>query len=221
MSPDIIAAVTERFPRISSISRTASAAVFRNARMTRLSAGKQFVDVFAPCPVLFFLLSGEKRIYYLDESGKEVTLFFVQPGQHCTLNILAVLSEKPFPAQLEVLCDSLFVTIPAEDVRTWARTEADVSRYFFDVIYHDSDSLLRLLAQLAFRPVSRRLREYLFERAENGVVHATHQRIANDLGTSREVITRLLKEFALEGAVRTSRGEIELQPGLQSSLAEA
>lgn len=209
---DFARKVGEHYPALNALSSNAKAILFQHATHMQQPAGISVLDPHAPCPVLVFTLSGEKRVFYLDESGKEVTLYAVHCGDVCTLNIVAVLAAKPFPAQVELITDSEFVFVPAADVRRCMLECAEVAAVFYESIYNDTTAILRLLAEVAFRRVNERLKEYLLLRAENGVVHATHQRIANDLGTSREVISRLLKDFAQQGRIEASRGEIVLVP---------
>lgn len=213
--PDPVAAAAAAYPRLAALRPEAKASLFQHATLRQEPPGHVLIDPFAVCPALFLTISGEKRVFYVDENGKEVTLYDVFAGDFCSLNLVAVLAGKPFPAQAELLSFSEFVVVPAQNLRRCMREAPEVASVMYDVLYDDTFALLHVLAAVAFRRVNERLKDYLQHRADNGVVKTTHQRIANDLGTSREVISRLLKDLAQQGRIEYSRGEILLLPNAQ------
>jgi len=102
------------------------------------------------------------------------------------------------------------LSIPAKDFRELVAKYEEMRTFIFAAINQRFASIMELTKEIAFRNVDERLFEYIVEQSEHGKLSTTHQKIADDLGTAREVISRLLKDFEKKGMIRTSRNLIEL-----------
>ena len=102
------------------------------------------------------------------------------------------------------------LSLPAKDFRELVAKYEEIRNFIFTAISQNFASLTELIKEVAFGKMDERLLDYLVEKSEQKKLQATHQKIANDLGTSREVVSRLLKEFERKGTVRLSRNLIEL-----------
>jgi CRP/FNR family transcriptional regulator len=162
------------------------------------------------CTVLGFVLSGDIRVYMLDEEGREITLYDVLPGETCILNVACILASLPYPARAMMVEEGDAYLIHAADFRRLVDEHAEMRAFVHSGLGGRLISMMRLVEEVAFRRLDERLRHYLAEKNEDGVLNTTHQRIANELGTSREVISRLLGEFERKGAVSLSRNRIEV-----------
>ena len=162
------------------------------------------------CTVLGFLLSGDIRVYMLGEEGREITLYDVLSGETCILNVACILSSTPYPARAVVVEDGDAYLISAGDFRRFVDQYAEMRTFVYAGLGGRLISMMRLVEEVAFRRLDERLRNYLTEKNEHGVLNTTHQKIANDLGTSREIISRLLGEFERKGAVSLSRNRIQV-----------
>jgi CRP/FNR family transcriptional regulator len=162
------------------------------------------------CTDLELMLSGEKRIYKANPEGKEITLFEVGSGEACIINAVCAITNTPCPVNVRAISDVSSLLIPARDFRSLVATHNEVRSFVFGSIGERITSFLELLADVVFEKMDRRLFDYLVEKSENGMLPATHQRIASDLGTAREVVSRLLKDFERKGKVVLSRGSIQL-----------
>ena len=167
------------------------------------------------------LLSGVVRVYKISETGREITLYRFGNGQSCILTANAIMSQQTFPAVATVEQDAEAVMIPAKDFREWVG-RYDVWREFvFELLSQRLATVMTVVDEIAFRRMDARLASLLLTRSRvQNPMRITHQEIASELGTSREVISRLLEDFSERGFVRVGRGEIEmLDPdGLQSRL---
>lgn len=163
-----------------------------------------------PCTDLELMLSGEKRIYKSSPAGKEITLYEVGPGEACPVNAVCVLSDTPCPLNVMAMTDVSLLLIPAKDLRTLLSTYEEIRAFVFGSISQRIAAILELIEELVFEKMDRRLFDYIVEKSENGALSVTHQQIANDLGTAREVVSRLLKDFERKGKVILSRGSIQL-----------
>lgn len=157
------------------------------------------------------LISGVVRVYKIGETGREITLYRFGNGQSCILTANAILSQKTFPAVATVEKDAEAVMIPADTFRAWV-SKYDLWREFvFDLLSQRLSSVMAIVDEVAFRRMDARLASLLLTRSRvQNPLRITHQQIAAELGSSREVISRLLEDFAERGLVRVGRGEVEV-----------
>lgn len=181
------------------------------AFLARIPRGR---DVFLEgdrADTIALLISGVVRVYKVGETGREITLYRFGLGESCILTANAILSRKSFPAIATVEQDAEAVLIPAESFRAWV-SQHDLWRAFvFDLLSMRLSALMAVVDEVAFQRMDRRVASWLLARSPaGGALRATHQEIAGELGSSREVISRLLEDFAREGLVETGRGSITI-----------
>ncbi len=163
------------------------------------------------CSAIAFLLSGEIRVYKAAEGGREITLYEIGRGETCILNASCILAKTPYPANAVSLKEGSMFLVPADSFGRLMDTSEDMRHFVFEMMSRRLTTVMALVEEVAFGRMDIRLKEYLSEKAEHGVLLSTHQKIADDLGTSREVISRLLKDFERKGIVALSRNEITLK----------
>jgi CRP/FNR family transcriptional regulator len=162
------------------------------------------------CPGIAFVLSGEIRVYKIGDTGREITLYEIYPGETCILNAACILSNRNYPANAVGLIDGTMLYLP-EDIFKKLLAQHQVMRTFiFSLFSQRFGEIIELVEEVTFGKMDVRLEDYLVEKAENDVLKMTHQNIANDLGTSREVVSRLLKDFEHKGRIALSRNHIRL-----------
>ena len=162
------------------------------------------------CNSIGFMLSGEKRVFKTSESGKEITISGIEPGEFCIINAACILAETLYPANIVTLNSVEMLTLSAQDFRDMIAEYDELRSFTFRLISQNFSIIMELIEEIVFRRMDERLLEYLIEKSENNILKTTHQRIANDLGTAREVITRLLGDFEKKGLVRLSKSLIQL-----------
>jgi CRP/FNR family transcriptional regulator, anaerobic regulatory protein len=160
------------------------------------------------CGAIAFLLSGRIRVYTMGDSGREITLYDVEKGQVCILNVACILSHQSYPALATITRDASALLMQSSEFLRLVDTYPEMREFVFSGLGSRLLSMMSLVEEVAFRKLDERLREYLVRKSENGMVLATHQKIANDLGTSREIVTRVLQDFEQRGMVRLSRNQI-------------
>lgn len=157
------------------------------------------------------LLSGVVRVYKIGETGREITLYRFGPGESCVLTANAILSEQTFPALATAEEDTEAIMIPARTFRAWMGSSALWRDFVFDLMAQRISSMLAVVDEVTFRRMDSRLAAFLSERCrEENPLRITHHEIAAELGSSREVISRILADFAANGRVRLGRGTIEV-----------
>jgi CRP/FNR family transcriptional regulator len=162
----------------------------------------------AACTYLELVLSGEKRAYKSGPAAREITLYEIGPGEACPVNVACVLSNTPCPLNVAAITDVSLLLIPAKDFTNLLSTYEEMRTFVFDSVGQRFTDILGLLGELVFKKMDQRLFDYIVEKSEDGRLSTTHQQIANDLGTAREVVSRLLRGFERDGRVTLSRGHI-------------
>ncbi len=163
----------------------------------------------AECPNLALILDGTARIYKLGENGKEITLYRIGEGESCILTASCILSQKSFPAYAVCESEVTAVTIAATDVKRWLALHGVWRDYIFGLVAHRLSNIISVVEEVVFRRMDSRVAHYLIEAAaETNSVRTTHQAIASDLGTSREVVSRILKDLEQAKLVQIKRGNI-------------
>lgn len=190
--------------------------LLERAQPLSLPARSVLLHQQAQCDSFVLLLEGTVRIYQLAEDGREITLYRIAPGDTCVMTLASLIHGCPFKAFAEADSDIEALALSLADFRE----AMDISPVFRDWVmgsltnsfcamldtFHDTvfDRLEMRLACLLGR---------LFERADDDTLRVTHQQLAQELGTSREVISRSLKRFERQGCIVLSRGQIRIAPG--------
>jgi CRP/FNR family transcriptional regulator len=185
---------------------------FRQAAFfSRIPAGR---DVFVEgdrADAIALLLSGVVRVYKISETGREITLYRFGLGESCILTANAILSRQSFPAIATVEQEAEAVMIPADAFRDWVRRYDLWREFIFDLLSQRLASVMEIVDEVAFHRMDTRLASFLLERSRiQNPIRITHQEIAAELGSSREVISRLLEDFAGQGIIRAARGAVEI-----------
>lgn len=157
------------------------------------------------------LISGVVRVYQIGATGREVTLYRFRPGESCVLTANAILSQQTFPAIATVEEEAEAIMIPAQVFREWVDRYTPWRNFYFDLVSQRLASVMQLVDEVAFRRMDQRIAAILAQRAaDENPIHVTHQDIADELGSSREVISRILDDLAGKNLIRTGRGQIEI-----------
>jgi len=162
------------------------------------------------CSVIALMISGEIRVFKIGESGREITLYEIERGDTCILNASCILSNMSYPANAVTMQDAELLLVPAREFRRLLARYEEMRDFVFALLSRRLASVMSLVEEVAFGRMDLRLFEYIEEKSEDGKLNSTHQKIANDLGTSREVVSRILKEFERQGKIRLSRNLIQI-----------
>lgn len=216
-----IAELGRHFPGIASDSQLIEELAASTSAVA-LRRGKSICHQGDTCTHLALVTAGCARVYKLAESGREITLYRVEPGECCILTASCMLSGRAFPADATVESDLDAVLIPQSRVLKWMTSYESWRHYLWDLLAGRLGDVISLVEEVAFRRMDERLGDYLATHARDKgpVLLATHQQIAADLGTSREVVSRMLKDFQSRGLLSLSRGRIDLfDPGSLEAIA--
>jgi CRP/FNR family transcriptional regulator, anaerobic regulatory protein len=183
----------------------------REAFLARIPVGR---DVFVEgdeVDAIALLISGVVRVYKVGETGREITLYRFGLGESCILTANAILSRQSFSAIATVEQDAEAVMIPADTFRDWIRRYDLWRDFVFTLLSQRLSNVMEIVDEVAFRRMDIRVATFLLERSklQNPII-VTHQEIAAELGSSREVISRILEDLVSKGIIRGLRGSTEV-----------
>ncbi len=200
------------FPFLEKLSDKEKNAFLTQVQPTNLAKDRSIYLEGDCCHSLPLIISGSVRIYKLGENGREITLYHLGKGDSCILTASCIMSQKDFPAFAVTETDVEVITIPADSLRTWIMHNSIWQAYIFGLLSQRLASVIEIVEEVAFRRMDCRIASYLLEigNTNTETVQRTHKEIAQELGTSREVVSRILKTFEKEKLLSLSRKMIEL-----------
>lgn len=185
------------------------AAFQTSAFFVRMAAGQNVFVLGQQVDAIALLLSGQVRVYKISETGREITLYRFSSGESCILTANAILNSESFSAIAIVEDDAEAVMVPADIFREWVDQHPTWREFVFTLLSTRLLSMMEIVEEVAFGRMDNRVRTLLLNRSrDENPVKMTHQEIAAELGSSREVITRILSTFAAQGLIEMRRGEI-------------
>jgi CRP/FNR family transcriptional regulator len=183
----------------------------RAASFARIPRGRDVFTEGDQVDSIALIVSGVVRVYKIGETGREITLYRFRNGESCILTANAILSRQAFPAVATVEEDAEAAMVPADIFRQWVNRYDAWRDFVFELLSQRLSSTMEIVDEIAFRRMDDRLVSLLLERSRHeNPIRLTHQQIAAELGSSREVISRLLEDLAEQGLVQPGRGQIEL-----------
>ena len=170
-------------------------------------------DSSADCLGLVAVRSGQLRAYILSEDGREITISRLTQYDVSLLSASCVMPDMQFNVMIEAEKDTEFWSIPACLFKNLVDESLAVSNFSRNLLSGNFSELMWLMEQIMWKSFDKRLAAFLIEEVqleESDVLRMTHEKIANHMGTAREVVTRMLRYFQNEGLVRLTRGTIEI-----------
>lgn len=199
----------ERFPYYDALSRDARQLIDEYAKEVKVPKGMELFGQGDICPEILFLTEGSVRVYRLHISGQEITLYYLEKGEQCNVNLNSAFTQTPAVGSAVTESDIAGYLLPADIVRQIYTEESAYQHYIFELFARRMECMAGLVEDVRFKKLDHRLLDWLHEQ-QHKTIHITHEKLASHLGTSREVISRLLKEFEHNGIVTLHRGRIEL-----------
>lgn len=184
-----------------------------SCKLLEIPANEQLLREGDYIKVVPLILSGSVKVIRMDENGREILLYHINTGESCALSISAVLNAGKSKAVAITEEPTLALLVPADKVKEWMYAFKSWNKFVLDLYQQRFNELIDLFDELAFKNIDIRLIGKLKEKLENGksgMVTLTHQQLANELGTAREVVSRLLKQLEKQGYLINHRGKIEI-----------
>jgi len=195
------------YPILESLEPVARSRLLEAVQILRLPAGTVLFDERQACQGFPLILEGAVRVVKASASGRELPLYRVTPGETCVITTSCLVGQAAYSARGTAESDLLLVFLPAGEFAALLAEPA-----FRDFVFHLFSArvaeLMQLVEEVAFQKLDQRLAALLLGKGK--LVRATHQQLADELGSVREIVSRLLKGFATQKFVALGREQIEI-----------
>ena len=176
--------------------------------------GTMLMDVGQDMDAIPLLLEGAIKIMRLDKNGDEILLYFLESGDSCALSMGTYMGASKSSIRAVTERDTSLIMVPVGVGQEWMKTYRSWSAFVLASYQSRLEEMLEAIDALAFMDLPTRLRRYLSDKVKvqgDLTLHTTHQEIANDLHTSRVVVSRLLKNLEREGLLTLHRNAVEMK----------
>ena len=176
-------------------------------------AGSVILNENAYIRAIPLVTRGSIKVIRTDEDGREILLYYIKSGESCIMSFLGGLHNETSKVKAEVEEDAEILFLPIDKVSSFIKEYPQWLDYIFRLYHKRFEELLDMVNAIAFKKVDERLSDLLQKKSEltgSRILHVTHEQLANELGTARVVVSRLLKQLEEEGVVQLGRNRITL-----------
>ncbi|MBN2878230.1 MAG: Crp/Fnr family transcriptional regulator [Clostridia bacterium] len=204
--------ILEIFPFLNDLTTSEYNTFTTHCIYRKMEKGQMLVGDNDRCGGIPFVVGGSIRLFRTSENGKDITLYKVNKGELCVLAAVCSFANLKYDFTAEALEDSMLTIVSVEGFNHMLNTSRVFSSHVFAAIADKLIVALNAIELLNFSSIEDRIKSYLNMHSDDeGVVTNTHENIAKDIGSSREVVSRKLKELENEGYVQLKRGKIVLK----------
>lgn len=182
-------------------------------KILHLEAGHALLDVGQTVRQIPIVLEGSVKVFRMDDEGRELLLYYLNPNESCAMTFTCCMQQYPSEIKAVAEDDVALIAVPTAVMDEWLVKFPTWKAFVMRTIRSRFDELLRTVDQITFQKLDERLIHYLNERVKatgSKVVNASHQQIADELATSRVVISRLLKKLENEKKLLLYRNQIKI-----------
>ena len=202
----------DRFPGLQKLPAELSAALAQHAKVVSLPQGTRIYGPGHAPQGYLLLLEGSVRVQQVSENGREIVLYRVSAGESCALTTACLMGYKDYLAEAIAETDVRAVTIPRATFDDLIARAPEFRRFVFTAFSARVTDLFRIIDEVAFSRMDLRLAQKLLELSHGAAsVVVTQQKLAAELGSAREVVSRILSEFQRRGWITQSRGSIAIE----------
>jgi CRP/FNR family transcriptional regulator len=179
--------------------------------IAKIPAGRIVFQEGEECEFIAFILKGVIRVSKIGKNGKELYLYRVGSGESCILMISSILATIGYPATATVEEDVEVLILPVTLFKQWMQDNLELQKFVYKLLSERLVSVMTLIEEIVFHKMDARVAEFLLEKGEGiKLLSITHDRIAMELGTAREVVSRIMKDFQRKGWIEMSRGKVKI-----------
>ncbi len=186
--------------------------IYKNCSILTFAKGETIVREGEYVKVLPIVLSGHIRVFQTKED-REILLYYVDPSQTCMMSLSACFYNNQSPSQAVAVSETEILAIPTRFITEWQKKYSSWNNFVIRTFRNRYDELLETFESVAFSHIDERVLQYLKQRKANqnsAIIKISHQQLAYELGTTRVVISRILKQFEIDAILVLHRAEIEL-----------
>lgn len=187
--------------------------VYATGQIKTFPADTVILNMNAYVKTIPIVLSGSIRVLQEDEDGQEILLYYIKPGESCIMSLLAGLHNNTSKIKAIIEEDAEILMLPVEKTGEWIRKFPEWTDFMFNLYQKRFEELLEVVNALAFQKLDARLLQLLHQKSElfkTSQLHVTHKQLADELGTTREAVSRVLKQMENSGLIELSRNKIAL-----------
>jgi CRP/FNR family transcriptional regulator len=177
-------------------------------KVVKIPANTMVASEGMRCVNFSLVIEGAIKVYKTSEDGKIITLYHINKNEGCILTTASIFNDLPFPAMAQTISECKVITFPAHYLTQYFNENLAWRKFIFSMLLDKMATLVNVVDDLAFYKLDKRLMHWLYSNKKAGVVEATHQEIANQLASTREVISRSLKKLEKQKLIQLSRGKI-------------
>lgn len=196
------------YPFLKMLDEEALAIIERNLVQKKVQAGELLINGEEACWGGSFIKSGVLRVYRLNDEGREVTLYRLRKGDSCFMTVICALTQNNTHAYVRVEEDSELVILPMLLFEKYLMNHPVYLQFVFKNLYEKFLSVIQVVENVTFNSIEQRVIDYLQQLSRGGLLYRTHEQIAFDIGSTREVVSRTLKSLERKGMVKLERGKI-------------
>lgn len=203
----MIEALKQLYPVLQALPEMLQARIAAEMQAHVLPSGTTVFDEHSPCQGFPFLLAGAIRVAKQAANGRELPLYRVLPGESCLITSSCLLGRMDYNARGVTEGETTLILLP-RPLFDYMLDQPAFRDFVFRLFAERMAELMQLVDEVAFRKLDQRLANLLLGKGQR--VQVTHQQLADELGSVREIVSRLLKGFAAQGLVRLGREQIEI-----------
>jgi CRP/FNR family transcriptional regulator, anaerobic regulatory protein len=197
-----------RYPVLQSLPGADFERLLAEGALRKAAAGAVLFDESQPCTGFPFVLEGAVGVSKYGDGGREIQLYRVEAGDSCILSSSCLLGAVAYNAHGVALADTTLFVLPAPTFKRLLDGSPAFRSYVFSLFAGRMADLMQTVDEVAFKRLDERLARLLLRRGPH--IHATHQQLADELGSVREIVSRIIRGFVEQGLVRTGREQIEV-----------
>lgn len=183
--------------------------------------GDIILDENASIRSIPIVMKGMLKVIRTEEDGREILLYYIKAGESCIMSFLGGMHNEKSIVRAEIEEDAEILFLPVDKVSLFIKEHPEWLDYIFRLYHKRFEELLDIINAIAFKKVDERLLNLLQKKSElTGfeTIHTTHEQLANELGTARVVVSRLLKQLEEEGKLKLGRNKIVILKDIHSPL---
>lgn len=209
LKPDFLERARAVFPVLDRLEPQALDQVQAGGEEIYMPAGSWLFRLGDRCEGFGFVIDGCVKVSISSESGRGMVLYRVRPGESCTITVSCLINDRPYPAEGIAEDELEAVSIPRTLFNDLVGQSGVFRQFVLEIFSTRVNHLMELVNEVAFNRLDQRLASRLLELGP--IITMTHQELAGELGTTREMVSRLLESFADQGLVTLGRKRIEIE----------
>jgi CRP/FNR family transcriptional regulator len=187
--------------------------IIKEGQLVLFPEGELMMDIGQRVELIPLIVKGTVKIFREDEDDHEIFLYYLKEGEACAITLICSAREGQSKIKAIPIEDTTAIVLPIKKLDEWMFKYKSWYYFVMDSYQEKFEELLKVVEEIAFHQMDERLLAYLRKSVEannSNIIKATHQQIAGELNTSREVVGRLLKKLEQNGTVIIGRNQIEL-----------